>query len=166
MARKWGYKDVVPIIAMVAVECSDVVLSILFKAASLKGMSYFVYIAYCYVLATLVFLPLAFLSNRYFFFALSTLIKYFDRNCFSFCNISCLFMQEKIASSIEIPSYLQNLPSWVCMEVLHYVYKSVNFWVFLVIVKDYNVLMKGRKNTMIVRVLETGFQVKYVLTKV
>ncbi|MBA0666013.1 hypothetical protein Goklo_002470 [Gossypium klotzschianum] len=64
MAGKWGYKDVVPITAMVAVECSDVVLSILFKAASLKGMSYFVYIAYCYVLATLVFVPLAFLSNR------------------------------------------------------------------------------------------------------
>ncbi|XP_012459521.1 WAT1-related protein At5g40240 [Gossypium raimondii] len=64
MAGKWGYRDVVPITAMVAVECSDVVLSILFKAASLKGMSYFVYIAYCYVLATLVFVPLAFLSNR------------------------------------------------------------------------------------------------------
>ncbi|KAG8501547.1 hypothetical protein CXB51_004021 [Gossypium anomalum] len=49
---------------MASVECSDVVLSILFKAASLKGMSYFVYIAYCYVLATLVFVPLTFLSNR------------------------------------------------------------------------------------------------------
>ncbi|PPS05913.1 hypothetical protein GOBAR_AA14732 [Gossypium barbadense] len=54
MAGNWGYKDVVPITAMVSVECSDVVLR----------MSYFVYIAYCNVLATLVFVPLAFLSNR------------------------------------------------------------------------------------------------------
>ncbi|KAB2085130.1 hypothetical protein ES319_A05G379900v1 [Gossypium barbadense] len=52
MAGNWGYKDVVPITAMVSVDCF------------LKGMSYFVYIAYCNVLATLVFVPLAFLSNR------------------------------------------------------------------------------------------------------
>ncbi|XWS40777.1 hypothetical protein CRYUN_Cryun17cG0024600 [Craigia yunnanensis] len=66
MARRFVYKDALPITAMVAVECSDVVLSILFKSASLKGMSYFICIAYCYVLATLVFLPLAFIFNRYF----------------------------------------------------------------------------------------------------
>ncbi|XVF16469.1 hypothetical protein REPUB_Repub10bG0033500 [Reevesia pubescens] len=64
MARRYGCKDVLPATAMVAVECSNVVINILFKAASLKGMSYFVFIPYCYVLGTLVFLLLAFLFNR------------------------------------------------------------------------------------------------------
>ncbi|XP_022773700.1 WAT1-related protein At5g40230-like [Durio zibethinus] len=64
MARRYGYKEVLPCTAMVAVECSNVVISILFKAASLKGLSYYVFIAYSYVLGTLVFLPLIFLFNR------------------------------------------------------------------------------------------------------
>ncbi|XVF60361.1 hypothetical protein PTKIN_Ptkin08bG0039000 [Pterospermum kingtungense] len=53
------YQDVLPAIAMVAVECSIVVVSILFKAAAAKGLSYYVFIAYTCTLATLVLLPLA-----------------------------------------------------------------------------------------------------------
>ncbi|XVF60363.1 hypothetical protein PTKIN_Ptkin08bG0039200 [Pterospermum kingtungense] len=64
MARWYVYKEVLTCIAMVAAECSHVVLSILFKAASLKGLSYYIFIAYSYVLGTLVFLPLAFFFNR------------------------------------------------------------------------------------------------------
>ncbi|MBA0557429.1 hypothetical protein Golob_014498, partial [Gossypium lobatum] len=55
---------VIPCIAIVAVECSIVVGSILFKAASLKEISYFVFTAYSYILSTLVFLLLAFLFKR------------------------------------------------------------------------------------------------------
>ncbi|KAK9040373.1 hypothetical protein V6N11_015537 [Hibiscus sabdariffa] len=55
-----------PSLAMVAVECSNVVISILFKAASLKGLSYYIFTAYCYVLATLVFIPLFFFRNTVF----------------------------------------------------------------------------------------------------
>ncbi|XP_039011880.1 WAT1-related protein At3g28050-like [Hibiscus syriacus] len=47
--------EVLPSLAMVVVEFSNVVISIIFKAASLKGLSYYSYIAYCYVLGTLVF---------------------------------------------------------------------------------------------------------------
>ncbi|KAK8687955.1 hypothetical protein V6N13_086744 [Hibiscus sabdariffa] len=55
-----------PSLAMVAVECSNVVISILFKAASLKGLSYYIFTAYCYVLATIVFIPLFFFRNTVF----------------------------------------------------------------------------------------------------
>ncbi|TYH52478.1 hypothetical protein ES332_D09G030800v1 [Gossypium tomentosum] len=55
---------VIPCIAIVAVECSIVVGSILFKAASLKEISYFVFTAYSYILSTLVFLLLASLFKR------------------------------------------------------------------------------------------------------
>ncbi|KAE8699670.1 WAT1-related protein [Hibiscus syriacus] len=47
--------EVLPSLAMVGVEFSNVVISILFKAASLKGLSYYSFVAYCYVLGTLVF---------------------------------------------------------------------------------------------------------------
>ncbi|GMI99159.1 Usually multiple acids move in and out Transporters 40 [Hibiscus trionum] len=50
--------------AMVAAETSSVVLGILLKAAYFKGLSFFVFIAYCYMLATLVFLLLASFFNR------------------------------------------------------------------------------------------------------
>ncbi|XVF58118.1 hypothetical protein PTKIN_Ptkin07bG0037200 [Pterospermum kingtungense] len=58
---QYWQKDVVPFTAMVAVECSGVVLNILFKAATLKGMSYYVFITYSYAIATLVLLPFPFI---------------------------------------------------------------------------------------------------------
>ncbi|KAL4351656.1 hypothetical protein GQ457_06G033850 [Hibiscus cannabinus] len=58
--------EVLPSLAMVAVECSHVVISILFKAASLKGLSYYNFIAYCYVLGTFVFTLLVFFRNTVF----------------------------------------------------------------------------------------------------
>uniref|UniRef100_A0A2N9I7E0 WAT1-related protein n=1 Tax=Fagus sylvatica TaxID=28930 RepID=A0A2N9I7E0_FAGSY len=61
MAENCCYKDVLPFSAMVAVECTNVVLNILFKAASLKGLSYYAFNVYSYALSTLVLLPLAFL---------------------------------------------------------------------------------------------------------
>ncbi|OMP10661.1 Drug/metabolite transporter [Corchorus olitorius] len=48
---------------MIVVELSNVVVNILFKAASSKGLSYNIFIAYGYVLAALVLLPLAFFFN-------------------------------------------------------------------------------------------------------
>ncbi|MBA0649864.1 hypothetical protein Goklo_017378, partial [Gossypium klotzschianum] len=65
MARRNEWKElVIPCIAMVAVECSNVTGGILFKAASFKGMSYFVFTAYSYLLSTLVFLFIAALFKR------------------------------------------------------------------------------------------------------
>ncbi|XVF60364.1 hypothetical protein PTKIN_Ptkin08bG0039300 [Pterospermum kingtungense] len=64
MAIGYVYKEVVPCTAMVVVEFSNVVVSILYKAASTKGLSYYVFIAYIYALGTFIFLPLAYLFNR------------------------------------------------------------------------------------------------------
>ncbi|OMO64503.1 Drug/metabolite transporter [Corchorus olitorius] len=64
MGTRYLYKEVLPCIAMVAVECSNVVLSILFKAASSKGLSYYIFIAYSYGLATIALIPLTFFLIR------------------------------------------------------------------------------------------------------
>ncbi|XAR51836.1 hypothetical protein NMG60_11006591 [Bertholletia excelsa] len=50
--------------AMVVVECVFVWQNTLFKAASSKGMSYYVYIVYSFAVATILLLPSAFLSYR------------------------------------------------------------------------------------------------------
>ena len=65
MAGSYWYKDVLPFSAMVAVECTNVGLNTLFKAATLKGLSYYVFILYSYAIATLLLLPLAFIFRRY-----------------------------------------------------------------------------------------------------
>ncbi|XVF60360.1 hypothetical protein PTKIN_Ptkin08bG0038900 [Pterospermum kingtungense] len=62
--KKYWYKDVVPAIAMAAVECSNVIVNILFKAASSKRLSFYVFLAYIYALAVLVLLPLTFFLVR------------------------------------------------------------------------------------------------------
>uniref|UniRef100_A0A7N0T2G2 WAT1-related protein n=1 Tax=Kalanchoe fedtschenkoi TaxID=63787 RepID=A0A7N0T2G2_KALFE len=56
--------EVLPLVAMITVEFTNVGLNTIFKAASLKGMSYHVFIVYSYAVATLVLLPLALLSTR------------------------------------------------------------------------------------------------------
>ncbi|XVF58114.1 hypothetical protein PTKIN_Ptkin07bG0036900 [Pterospermum kingtungense] len=61
--RRYCYKDVLPFTAMVAVECGNVGVNILFKAATSKGMSYYIFITYSYAIASLVLLPLAFIFN-------------------------------------------------------------------------------------------------------
>ncbi|KAM7267275.1 hypothetical protein ACFE04_009441 [Oxalis oulophora] len=54
------YNDVVPLIAMVAVECSIVGLSTLFKAATLKGMSFIVFVVYSYSFQVVILFPCLF----------------------------------------------------------------------------------------------------------
>ena len=65
MTRRYFYKDVLPFTAMVVVECGNVGVNILFKAATSKGMSYCIFITYCYAIATLILLPLPFIFNRF-----------------------------------------------------------------------------------------------------
>ena len=52
--------------AIVAVECTGIGLNILFKAATLKGISYYVFITYSYAINTLVLLPFPFIFHRSF----------------------------------------------------------------------------------------------------
>ncbi|CAA0406488.1 WAT1-related protein [Arabidopsis thaliana] len=62
----WSYfcRDVVPFTAMVAVECVTVGSNTLFKAATLRGLSFYVFVFYTYVVATLVLLPLSLIFGR------------------------------------------------------------------------------------------------------
>ncbi|QCD81098.1 WAT1-related protein At5g40230-like [Vigna unguiculata] len=53
-----------PFVAMIMVECLDVGLSTLGKAAMNRGMNHFVFVVYSNALATLILLPLAFFFNR------------------------------------------------------------------------------------------------------
>ncbi|ESQ46983.1 hypothetical protein EUTSA_v10027820mg [Eutrema salsugineum] len=64
----WRYfsQDVVPFSAMIAVECTTVGSSTLFKAATLRGLSFYVFVFYSYAVATLVLFTLSLISGRYF----------------------------------------------------------------------------------------------------
>ncbi|KAJ4729162.1 WAT1-related protein [Melia azedarach] len=59
MKRNW--KDAVLFTAMVAVECSIVGTNTIFKAATKKGMSNYVFVVYSFAVTTLVLFPLAFI---------------------------------------------------------------------------------------------------------
>ncbi|KAK3033554.1 hypothetical protein RJ639_032402 [Escallonia herrerae] len=61
---RYCYKEVLPFAAMIFLQCTQVALSIIFKAATLKGMSYRVFIVYSYALSGLVLLPFAFIFER------------------------------------------------------------------------------------------------------
>ena len=65
-ARNYCYMNVVPFCAMVAVQCSSVVVSVLFKAATQRGMSYYVFIFYSYAISTFVLLlPMPVIFSRW-----------------------------------------------------------------------------------------------------
>ena len=63
--RVFLYKDLVPFGAMVTMECLNVALNTLFKAATLRGMSYHVFVVYAYAVAAIVLIPGPFISQRY-----------------------------------------------------------------------------------------------------
>ncbi|MED6109649.1 hypothetical protein PIB30_035644 [Stylosanthes scabra] len=65
MERRWSfYKNLLPILLLVGIEINDVGLLTLFKAATNKGMSNHVFVAYAYAIATLVLIPAPFISKR------------------------------------------------------------------------------------------------------
>lgn len=62
--RYYCYKDVLPFAAMVTMECTNVGLNTLYKAATLRGMSYHVFIVYSYAVAAFLLLPAPFFSAK------------------------------------------------------------------------------------------------------
>nr|GMC62116.1 WAT1-related protein At3g28050-like [Ipomoea batatas] len=58
------YKEVLPFVALVAMECINVGLNTLFKAATNHGMNNHVFIVYAYAVAAVCLLPAPFFSNR------------------------------------------------------------------------------------------------------
>ena len=63
----WRYlsRDVVPFAAMFTAECAIVGSNTLFKAATLRGLSFYVFVFYSYLVSTLLLLPLSFIFGRY-----------------------------------------------------------------------------------------------------
>lgn len=62
--ERYWYRDMLPFTAMVAMEVTNVGLNTLFKAATLGGMSYHVFVVYAYAIAALILLPSPFFSYR------------------------------------------------------------------------------------------------------
>ncbi|CAA7027989.1 unnamed protein product [Microthlaspi erraticum] len=62
----WRYfnRDVLPFGAMIVVECTAVGSNTLYKAASLRGLSFYVFVFYMFAVATLVLLPLSLIFGR------------------------------------------------------------------------------------------------------
>ncbi|RYR77426.1 hypothetical protein Ahy_A01g001880 [Arachis hypogaea] len=61
--RRW-FCSWIPFLAMVIVECLDVGLTTLGKAAMSRGMNHFIFVVYSNALATLILLPSSFFINR------------------------------------------------------------------------------------------------------
>ncbi|XP_071914715.1 WAT1-related protein At5g40230 isoform X4 [Coffea arabica] len=58
------YTEVIPFTAMITVECTNVGLSTIFKAATLKGLNFHVFMLYTYGIAASLLLPLCFFFRR------------------------------------------------------------------------------------------------------
>ncbi|KAL2523371.1 WAT1-related protein [Forsythia ovata] len=58
------YREALPFTAMVMVECTNVGLSTIYKAAVSKGLSYHVFMVYSYAISALVLFPLSFIFHR------------------------------------------------------------------------------------------------------
>ncbi|MED6173327.1 hypothetical protein PIB30_058280 [Stylosanthes scabra] len=62
--RRWSfYRDTLPVMVLIGIECSDTGLYTLFKAATNTGMSDHVFVAYAYALATTLLFPSLFFSK-------------------------------------------------------------------------------------------------------
>lgn len=68
-------RETLPFLAMITVECTDVGLSVLSKAALNQGMNNFVSVVYCNALGTLILLPY-FLFHRCLLFSYHHLILF------------------------------------------------------------------------------------------
>ncbi|KAI3452399.1 hypothetical protein Pfo_009064 [Paulownia fortunei] len=65
MARaRYCFREVLPFAAMLTVECTNVGMNTLYKAAVSKGLSYHVFMVYSYAISALILLPLACLFHR------------------------------------------------------------------------------------------------------
>ncbi|KAK7266169.1 hypothetical protein RIF29_18811 [Crotalaria pallida] len=64
MDRRFCYKELLPFVVILANECNNTGLITLFKAATMKGMSDHVFVAYAYAVGTIVLLPISFFYRR------------------------------------------------------------------------------------------------------
>ncbi|CAJ2665475.1 unnamed protein product [Trifolium pratense] len=64
MDRSYCYKDLLPFVILVVNECMTTGVNTLFKAATLQGMSKYVFVTYSYTFATIFFFPVYFFYRR------------------------------------------------------------------------------------------------------
>ena len=96
MARRWSfYEDVLPVVVIIGIECSDTGLFTLFKAATLKGMSDHVFVAYAYAIATTVLLPSVFITKRLAKQYCKMMNTWVNSYFFFMCCFSCLFADQE-----------------------------------------------------------------------
>nr|XP_027074631.1 WAT1-related protein At3g28050-like isoform X2 [Coffea arabica] len=93
------YKQVVPLVAMVSMECTNVGLNTLFKAATVKGMSHHVFIVYSYALAAALLL----LPSTFFFINRSN--SRLDLPPLKFSILSKIFLLGLIGCTSQIMGY-------------------------------------------------------------
>lgn len=133
----WRYfsRDVLPFAAMFTVECTTVGSTTLYKAASLRGLSFYVFVFYSYLVSTLLLLPLSLIFGRYLISSSSLL----PRMLFS-RNIKLLFnMQVKKIASSQVSSVLQDFHTWASWVILHScVLIKGHFW-FLICMEQVHV---------------------------
>ncbi|XP_071915123.1 WAT1-related protein At3g28050-like isoform X2 [Coffea arabica] len=93
------HKQVVPLVAMVSMECTNVGLNTLFKAATVKGMSHHVFIVYSYALAAALLL----LPSTFFFINRSN--SRLDLPPLKFSILSKIFLLGLIGCTSQIMGY-------------------------------------------------------------
>ncbi|KAK4603750.1 hypothetical protein RGQ29_012312 [Quercus rubra] len=111
MAGRYCYENGLPFSAMVTAECTNVGLNILFKASSLKGLSYYVFVLYMYAFSTLVLFPLAFVfrgTTGLPTFKLSLLYRIFLLGLLGFSGQLCNYKGIEF-SSATLASAISNL---------------------------------------------------------
>ena len=84
MGMKAWLSGIVPIAAMVMMECLDVGLVTLSKAAMSRGMNHFVFVVYYNALASLIFSLLSFIFHRSLCLSLSISVQARNKTKFSF----------------------------------------------------------------------------------
>jgi hypothetical protein len=110
MDRRYYYKDLVPFVVLVANECIITGVNTLFKAATLQGMSKYVFVTYSYAFATIFFFPGYLYHTRFSIIPSSCLLQIICiyLNCLNDCFFMFFSDQEWFLNSVS-PSYLKLL---------------------------------------------------------
>ncbi|XP_022989272.1 WAT1-related protein At4g15540-like [Cucurbita maxima] len=111
MERSLFYKDVVPFAAMVAAECATVGSNTGFKAATARGMSYYVFTLYVCVAAAVVLIPFALIFHRSQQLPPNKISLFFKLVALSALGLSCQLLGNKGLefSSPTLSSAISNL---------------------------------------------------------
>ena len=113
--------DSLPFAAMVMMECLDVGMTTLSKAAMTRGMSHFVFVVYSNALASLILLPSSFFINRHFspFFFFFKLTFFPSSNTYDLFSIVCRSKRLPLSFSLLCKFFLLSLIGYVpCIYIL------------------------------------------------